>query len=72
MIGNMDETPIFFECGWKQNGINKDGEKTVLVKTKGQEKQRFNVVLTSLADGTKLPPMVNLKRHILKRNFRKE
>ena len=42
--------------------VNQKGEKTVLVKTTGHEKQHFTVVLVCMADGTKLLPMVIFKR----------
>ena len=38
------------------------GAKTVLLKTTGNEKTRFTVVLSCLADGTKLKPMVIFHR----------
>lgn len=38
------------------------GTKTVLVKSTGHEKTKFTVVLSCLADGTKLKPMVIFKR----------
>lgn len=60
-IGNMDETPMFFDVVGNTT-INKKGEKTILVKTTGHEKQHFTVVLACLADGTKLPPMIIFKR----------
>ena len=60
-IGNMDETPMFFDVVGNTT-INKKGEKTVLVKTTRHEKQHFTVVLACLADGTKLPPMIIFKR----------
>ena len=42
--------------------VNSKGQKTVLVNTTGHEKSRFTVVLTCLADGTRLKPMVIFKR----------
>ena len=38
------------------------GAKTVAVKTSGNKKTRFTVVLACCADGTKLPPMIIFKR----------
>ena len=50
--------------------VNQCGAKTVLVKTTGHEKSRFTVVLTCMADGTKLKPMVVFKRKTMpKGNF---
>lgn len=63
-IGNMDETPMNFDMPAGKT-VNKMGEKTVLVKTTGHEKSRFTVVLTCMADGTKLKPMVIFKRKTL-------
>ena len=60
-IGNMDETPMWFDMP-NARTVNRCGEKTVLVKTTGHEKSRFTVVLTCMADGTKLKPMVVFKR----------
>ena len=71
MIGNMDETPVFFDMVGNKT-VNQAGEKTIWVKTTGHEKQRFTVVLACLADGTKLPPMVIFKRKTLpKKKFPK-
>ena len=61
MIGNMDETPVFFDMVGNKT-VNQAGEITIWVRTTGHEKQRFTVVLACLADGTKLPPMVIFKR----------
>lgn len=59
-IGNMDETPVWFDMPTART-VSHKGQKTVLVKTTGHEKTRFTVVLTCLADGTKLKPMVIFK-----------
>ena len=63
-IGNMDETPMFFYMPGTRT-VNKAGEKTVLVRTTGNEKNHFTVVLACMADGTKLPPMVIFKRRTM-------
>ena len=60
-IGNMDETPVWLDMPSART-VNTVGEKTVLVKTTGHEKNRFKVVLSCLADGTKLKPMIIFKR----------
>lgn len=60
-IGNMDETPVWFDMPSAKT-VNSKGKKTVLVNTTGHEKSRFTVVLTCLADGTRLKPMVIFKR----------
>ena len=56
-IGNMDETPVWFDMPAART-VESRGAKTVLLKTTGNEKTRFTVVLSCLADGTKLKPMV--------------
>ena len=60
-IGNMDETPMNFDMPPSRT-VNPVGEKTVLIKTTGNEKNHFTVVLACLADGTKLKPMIIFKR----------
>lgn len=63
-IGNMDETPMTFDLP-ENFTVDKKGEKTIHVKTTGHEKTRFTVVLTCLANGNKLPPMIVFKRKTL-------
>ena len=60
-IGNMDETPVWFDIPSART-VTTQGEKMVAITTSGHEKSRFTVVLSCLADGTKLKPMVNFKR----------
>ena len=60
-IGNMDETPMNFDMPTNRT-VDVKGTKSVLIKTTGHEKTRFTVVLTCMADGTKLKPMVIFKR----------
>ena len=60
-IGNMDETPVWFDMPAART-VESRGVKTVLLKTTGNEKTRFTVVLSCLADGTKLKPMVIFRR----------
>ena len=60
-IGNMDETPISFDLPPNRT-VDFKGQKTITVKTTGAEKSYMTVVLSCLADGTKLPPMVVFKR----------
>ena len=60
-IGNMDETLVWFDKPAIRTAESR-GAKTVFVKTTGHKKTRFTVVLACLADGTKLKPMVVLKR----------
>ena len=68
-IGNMDETPVWFDMPTSKT-VDSVGAKTVLLKTTGHEKTRFTVVLVCLADGTKLKPMVIFKQKTMpKDNF---
>uniref|UniRef100_A0A1A7X7M9 HTH CENPB-type domain-containing protein n=1 Tax=Iconisemion striatum TaxID=60296 RepID=A0A1A7X7M9_9TELE len=60
-IGNADQTPVFFDMPSSVT-VHKKGEKSVIVKSTGNEKNRVTVMLACLADGTKLPPYVILKR----------
>uniref|UniRef100_A0A668A962 HTH CENPB-type domain-containing protein n=1 Tax=Myripristis murdjan TaxID=586833 RepID=A0A668A962_9TELE len=60
-IGNADQTPVFFDMPTPVT-VHKKGEKSVIIKSTGNEKGRVTVMLACLADGTKLPPYVVLKR----------
>ena len=60
-IGNMDETPMTFDMPLNRT-VDAIGNKTILVKTSGHEKDHFTVVLACLAYGAKLKPMVILKQ----------
>ena len=60
-IGNMDETPMFFDMPGNRT-VDVKGASTVSIKTSGAEKQHFTVILSCLADGTKLKPAVVFKR----------
>ena len=65
----MDETPMNFDMP-PSHTVNPVGEKTVLIKTTGNENSRFAVVLACLSrwhqaeadDGTKLKLMIIFKR----------
>ncbi len=59
----MDETPLYFNM-LPNATIEKLGAKEVIMRTLGQEKNRFSVILTVLADGTKLPPYLIFKGKI--------
>ena len=63
-IGNMDEVPMNFDMVDNRIVDNK-GKKTIFVKTKGNDKTRFTVILTCIADGTKLKPMIIFKRKLM-------
>lgn len=59
-IGNMDETPVFFDMPGN-NTLDISGTKSVLIKSTGHEKERITVALAAMANGKKLPPFVILK-----------
>ncbi|XP_013880698.1 uncharacterized protein LOC106529748 [Austrofundulus limnaeus] len=68
-IINMDEVPLTFDIPVNRT-VDKTGARTVNVRTTGNEKSSFTVVLACQADGQKLPPMVIFKRKTLpKENF---
>jgi transposase-like protein len=60
LIGNMDETPLSFDLP-NNTTIDNCGTNTVSIRTSGHEKSNFTVVLTCLANGTKLPPVIIFK-----------
>ena len=59
-IGNMDETAVYFDMPGDST-LHHKGEKTVIIRTTGHEKDKITVVLAAMADGRKLPPLVVLK-----------
>src|SRR5437763_1874615 len=52
-IGNMDETPMWFDLP-SNTTIDHKGAKTVSIRTIGHEHSSFTVVLAYIADGKKL------------------
>ncbi|XP_066471475.1 uncharacterized protein [Tiliqua scincoides] len=68
-IGNMDEASMAFDMPGNQTAAS-GGEKTVPVKTAGPEKTHFTVVLSCLADGTKLCPVIIFKRKSIPKNLK--
>lgn len=60
VLGNMDETPVYFDM-LPGKTVEKKGEKTVKVRTTGSEKCHITAVLTATADGQFLPPMIIFK-----------
>jgi len=69
LIGNMDETPMTFDLP-SNTTVDEMGTKTVSIRTTGHEKTNFTVVLTCMADGTKLSPIVIFKlKNIPRGNF---
>jgi hypothetical protein len=59
-IGNMDETPMWFDLP-SNTTIHNKGEKTVSIRTTGHERTSFTVILGCMADGTKLPAVCIFK-----------
>ncbi len=59
-IGNMDETPLWFDMPGETT-ITRTGERPVPICTTGHDKGRFTVALSAMADGTKLKPFVVFK-----------
>jgi hypothetical protein len=57
LIANMDETPININMPPNYT-ICKKGTKNIIILTQGQEKCRVSIMLTILANGEKLSPLV--------------
>ena len=60
LIGNMDETPAYFDVVPGRT-LDRKGQKSILLRTTGSEKRHLTVVLTVTASGDVLPPMVIFK-----------
>ena len=60
LIGNMDETPMYFDMVPSRT-IAKKGMKEVRVRTTGAEKRPVTNVLTCTASGKTMPPMIIFK-----------
>lgn len=68
-IGNMDETPLWFDLP-SNSTIDHKGAKTVSIRTTGHERSSFTVVLACMADGSKLPAVCIFKlKNVPKENF---
>ena len=63
-LGNMDEVPLTFDVPSNKT-VDVKGAKTIMMKTSGNEKIHYTVVLACCADGTKLPPSLIFKRKML-------
>lgn len=59
-MANMDEVPVYFDLP-RSHSIDFKGLHTIKTKTTGHEHMRFTVVLTAMADGWKLRPMIIFK-----------
>lgn len=60
LVGNMDETPAFFDMV-PTKCITLKGKKECVVRSSGSEKKHLTVVLSATGDGEMLPPMVIFK-----------
>lgn len=56
-IGNVDETAIYYENIYN-TAIEKIGGKNVSVRTFGKDNLRISAVLSILANGLKIPPLL--------------
>ncbi|GBB89003.1 hypothetical protein RclHR1_15640001 [Rhizophagus clarus] len=59
-IGNMNEIPVSFDLP-SNTTIDELDARSVSIRTTGHEKANFTVVLTCMADGTKLLPLIIFK-----------
>ena len=60
LIGNMDEVPVQFDMPSNRT-VNAVGDKTVKIRTTGNEKNRLTVVLACAGDSSKLKQLVIFK-----------
>ena len=67
-LGNMDEVPLTFDVPSNKT-VDVKCAKTIMIKTSGNEKTRYTVVLPCCADGTKLPPLLIFKRKTLPKDI---
>ncbi|PKC55977.1 hypothetical protein RhiirA1_402482 [Rhizophagus irregularis] len=56
----MDKTPVWFDMAGNIT-VNNKGDKTVHIRTTGNDKNHFTVGLTCLADEIKYPPICIFK-----------
>lgn len=71
-IGNADQTPLTFDLP-ADTTVNPKGASTVSIKTTGNEKNRFTVMLACTADGGKLPrTLCSSERQCLNFSFPRE
>ena len=57
---NMDETPVWMDMPSSRT-VTRTGERSVCIRTAGNEKKRFTVVLGAYADGRKMKPFIVFK-----------
>ena len=60
LVGNMDKVPVQFDMPSNRT-VNAVGDKTVNIRTTGNEKNRLTVVLACAGDASKLKPLVIFK-----------
>ena len=60
LIANMDETRVWFEM-FRNETIERIGAKEVKIKSFGCDKNRISLILTILANGEKLKPVIIFK-----------
>lgn len=60
VVGNMDETPLFFDIV-PGRVLNSKGKHSIIVCTTGSEKRYLTVVLGVLSDGKVLPAVATFK-----------
>ncbi len=60
VIGDMDETPLYFDIV-PNRVIDKKGKKSIIVRTTGSEKRHLTVTLCVTHDGDVLPALVIFK-----------
>ena len=63
-LGNMDKVPLMFDIPSNKTADVKCA-KIIMIKTSGNEKTCYTVVLVCCADGTKLPPLLIFTRKTL-------
>lgn len=63
-IGNADQTPVYFDMT-NSTSITTTGNREVNLLSIGNEKLCFTVMLSCMADGTKLCPYIMLERKTL-------
>ena len=65
LIGNMDDTPVFFDMV-PEKSLVQEGQKSVTIRTSRSELRHVTVVLTVAADGFILPPMIIFRAKLIK------
>ena len=58
------KVPLTFDVPSNKT-VDVKGAKIIMIKTPGNEKTRYTVVLACCVDGTKLPPLLISKRKML-------